>query len=237
MDDLIILDNFDIESDENLEELLECQCRFLVTSREDFRDYGYEQIVVGRIKDVNEILRLFRAYNKREYSQEEMEQIKDIIEIIDRHTMTAGLIAKYLRTTDESPGEFLESLMKKEGIANTKDINIRHKKDRRLRIESINKHLFVLFNLSGFSEPGCELIRSLSLLGYVRISKKKFLEYCPVSNCINELDNLIHKGWIEYNEVTGKISLHQIILDLVYNNLAPDAGNCPLVTASMTDYI
>ena len=74
-------------------------------------------------------------------------------------------------------------------------------------------------------------------MGYVRIFKKKFLEYCPVSNCINELDNLIHKGWIEYNEVTGKISLHQIILDLVYNNLAPDAGNCPLVTASMTDYI
>ncbi len=237
IDDLIILDNFDIESDENLEDLLECQCRFLVTSREDFRDYEYEQIDVGRIEDIDEILKLFRVYNKREYSQEEVEQIKDIIEIIDRHTMTAGLIAKYLRTTDESPGEFLESLMKKEGIANTKDINIRHKKDRRLRIESINQHLLVLFDLSGFSEPGCELIRSLSLMGYVRISKKKFLEYCPVSNCINELDNLIHKGWIEYNEVTGKISLHQIILDLVYNNLAPDAGNCPLVTASMTDYI
>lgn len=237
MDDLIILDNFDIESDENLEELLECQCRFLVTSREDFRDYGYEQIDVGRIEDINEILKLFRVYNKREYSQEEIEQIKDIIEIIDRHTMTTSLIAKYLRTTDDSPGEFLKSLMEKEGIANTKDINIRHKKDRKQRTESINQHLLVLFDLSGFSEPGCELIRSLSLLGYVRISKKKFLEYCPVNNCINELDNLIHKGWIEYNDVTGKISLHQIILDLVYNNLAPDSGNCPLITASMTDYI
>ena len=49
IDDLIILDNFDIESDENLEDLLECQCRFLVTSREDFRDYEYEQIdEIGR---------------------------------------------------------------------------------------------------------------------------------------------------------------------------------------------
>lgn len=237
MDDLIILDNFDVESDEHLEELLECPCRFLITSREDFRDYGYEQIDIGRIKDINELLKLFKAYNKRDYSQEETEQIKDIIGLIDGHTMTAGLIAKYLRTTDDSPGNLLDSLMEKEGIANIKDINIRHRKDKKSRTENINQHLLVLFDLSRFSEPGCELIRSLSLLGYVRIAKKKFLEYCPASNCINELENLIHKGWIEYNEITGKISLHQIILDLVYNNLAPDSGNCPLVTASMTDYI
>ena len=163
-------------------------------------------------------------------------EIKDIIEIIDRHTMTAGLIAKYLRTTDESPGEFLESLMKKEGIANTKDINIRHKKDRRLRIESINQHLLVLFDLSGFSEPGCELIRSLSLMGYVRIFKKKFLEYCPVSNCINELDNLIHKGWIEYTQ-SGTNRLFRSDKGNQYDVAVPEAHKITLTLNNPGEFV
>ena len=56
--DLIIIDNFDVDADEDLETLFACPCKFIITTRKDFRDYNYEQINVDRIKDIQEILNL-----------------------------------------------------------------------------------------------------------------------------------------------------------------------------------
>lgn len=236
-EDLVILDNFDVEGDDDLEELLECPCRFLITTREDFRDYDYRQIDVGNLGEMEKLLLLFDAYNTREYDHKEQEQIRDIIELVERHTMTVELIAKYLRTTGERPCFLLRSLMEKEGITSTEEIGIRHRKDRRLRAESINRHLLTLFDLSGFSAGQAELMRSLSLLGSVRIAREIFLQYCAIENREGELESLIRRGWMEYDEDTDKVSLHQIILDLVYNHMQPSAENCPHIVEAMTGYL
>lgn len=235
-DDLIILDNFDVDNDNNLEELFGCPCKFLITSREDFSDYGYNQLNTGIIENIDELLTLFQAYNNNKYNTSETEQIKDIIGLLDKHTMSAVLVAKYLRVTGEKPGTLLMGLMEKEGITNTKEASIKHRKDKKLKNESINTHLLCLFNLSCFTNDELEIIRSLSLLGYVRIAKDSFIKYCPIQNTAKGINNLVKKGWIEYNSITGKISLHQVILDLVYNNLKPCINNCPHITKAMQDY-
>ena len=232
--DLIILDNFDVEEDENLELLLECPCRFLITTREDFRDYGYEQLTIEKFRNDEELFSLFRCYNSCEYSAEEIERLKDIFELVDGHTMTIGLIAKYLRMTEGSPGELLEHLMEKEGITNTGEIHVRHRKDRGLNARSIHSHLLALFDIFGFSVKERELMGSLSLLGRIRIKKEKLLEYCPIENASEILCGLIARGWIECEETTGKVSLHQMILDLVYNDLSPNSKNCPHIVDGIT---
>lgn len=236
-EDLVILDNFDVESDDDLEALFECPCKFLVTSREDFRDYGYEQLSVGKIADMDALLKLFEIYNRKEYHGEEEKCIKDMIEMVDGHTMTVELMAKYLRATDDTPQAVLKNLMKKEGITSTAQIKVKHRKDRNLRAESINSHLLTLFDLSCFTEGERELIKSLSLLGYIRISAERFLEYCPVENGRSALDSLIRRGWMEYDKDRDKISLHQIILDLVYNHLKPTSEDCPEIIKKMTEYL
>ena len=43
-------------------------------------------------------------------------------------------------------------------------------------------------------------------------------------------------GWVEQNRKTDKISLHQIILDLVYHDSKPTAESCPAITEKMTAY-
>lgn len=113
--DLIILDNFDVEEDEDLERLFACPCRFLVTTREDFRDYNYEQLHVGRMEEMKELLQLFWNYYEQEDHREEAQMCR-IIETVERHTMTVELIAKYLRTAGGSAQSLLDSLSKKEGI-------------------------------------------------------------------------------------------------------------------------
>lgn len=235
-DDFIILDNFDVESDEYLEKLFECPCKFLVTTREDFRDYNYEQIAIARMHRPDDLIHLFQAYNPIEYEEQEEESIRHIIELAEHHTMTVELIAKYLRTTQEHPSVLLKKMMDKEGITNTEEISVKHRKDKKMRAESINGHLHTLFNLSDFSGGERELMMSLSLLGYVRIRVEKFLEYCDTQTNRKDLEKLIRRGWIEFDRETNKISLHQIILDLVYNHLKPTSESCPHIVAAMTAY-
>lgn len=234
--DLIIIDNFDVESDDKLELLFSCPCKFIITTRTDFRDYNYNQITVDKIDNLNDILSLFYAYNDTFYSEDENEAVKKLVDYVDYHTMTVELIAKYLRNSEESPVGLYERFLEKEGTANTDEIGIKQRKDRKLRSESVNSHLSILFNVSGFEEIEKEIISSLSLFAGIRIKKSKFSTLCAMADIESKLEHLIRNGWIEYNEFTEKISLHQVIQDLIYKNLRPVAETCPNILKGMSEY-
>lgn len=235
-DALIILDNFDVEEDEDLERFLECPCRFLITTREDFRDYDFCQIDVQQMEDINDVEALFAVYNPRSYEEEERGQIREILKLVEYHTMTVELIAKYLREAEEEPYVLLEKMRMIEGITGTEEVSVKHRKDRKMQNQKVQEHLKALFDLSGFSNVQLELMQSLSLLGYVRIARETFLSYVPLAGAKEALDKLIRLGWVEQNRKTDKISLHQIILDLVYHDSKPTAESCPAITEKMTAY-
>lgn len=235
-DNLIILDNFDVEEDEDLERFLECPCRFLITTREDFRDYDFCQIDVQQMEDINDVEALFAVYNPRSYEEEERGQIREILKLVEYHTMTVELIAKYLREAEEEPYVLLEKMRMIEGITGTEEVSVKHRKDRKMQNQKVQEHLQALFDLSGFSNVQLELMQSLSLLSYVRIARETFLSYVPFAGAKEALDKLIRLGWVEHNKKTDKISLHQIILDLVYHDSKPTAESCPAITEKMTAY-
>lgn len=235
--DLIILDNFDVEYDENLEKIFECPCKFIITTREDYRDYNYPQIYIDKMQDSQEIMEVFWTYNDKVYSDDELETIFNIIELVDRHTMTVELIAKYLRETEEAPEELYQKFLKKEGVTSTDNTKVKHRKDKRLLAESVNVHLLTLFNIFKFKEKEEELIKSLSLLGYIKISREIFLEFCDAEENDTALEYLIKTGWVKYDEKNGKVWLHQIILDLIYNYLKPTTKDCPHITQTMIEYL
>lgn len=234
---LIIIDNFDVEEDENLELLFSCPCKFIITTRKDFRDYNYEQINVDRIEDSREILNLFTTYNTIAYTEKENEAVKQLVEYVEHHTMTVELIAKYLRNTEISPEALYQKFLEKEGVANTEEIRIRQRKDRRLRAESVNSHLKLLFDVSGFDVTERELMASLSLFDGIRISRLQFETMCGIKEMGEKLDLLIQNGWVIFDEHTRKISLHQVIQDLIYHELSPDAENCMHIVVGMNEYL
>ncbi len=173
------------------------------------------------------------SHNDIAYDTEDAAAIEKLVEYVDYHTMTVELTAKYLRVSGEVPVILFDRFMKKEGIANTKDITVRQRKDRRLRSESVNNHLTTLFDVSGFEAVEKEVIGSLSFFANIRMKKQKFEEMCPIDNISEKLGQLIRRGWTEYNKKTDKISLHQIIQDLIYKNLRPNAENCPNIVRGM----
>lgn len=236
-DDLIIMDNFDVDSEINLERFLQLPCKFIITTREDFRDYNYKQLVVDKIEDEEDIMELFLSYNDIEYSKSEKEAISELLQFVDYHTMTVELIAKYLQHSDISPEELIDKFLEQEGINNTNDTKIKHRKDRKLSAESVNRHLRMLFDLSGFDEIEKEILCDLSIFAGVNIRRGKFEELCDIKNAHIKVEKLIKHGWIMEDEITGKIYLHQIIQDLVYKDLAPDTSKCEGIIRGMSKYM
>lgn len=235
-DDLIIIDNFDVEYDEKLESLFRCPAKFIITTRMDFRDYNYKQINVDKMADIEELLELFYSYNDEEYSETDEKYIEKLIEYTDRHTMTVELIAKYLRTTLEKPEKLYNKFLEKEGTSNTGQSGIKQRKDRKLRIESVNNHISTLFDISGLNNDEKEIMSSLSLFAGIRILQEEYEKIYGTDTADLYLRKLIKSGWIEYNEKNKKISLHQVIQDVVYKNLVPCAEKCPNIVAGMICY-
>ena len=234
--DLIILDNYDTEPDKKLDELLSLPCKFIVTTRVNIKDYDYHNILIDKISDINELTELFFYYNDTEYSDKDTEDIINIREYIDRHTMTVELISKYLRDSSDTPEILLQKIKSIEGITETDNTVVRQRKDHDLTAQPVNAHLLALFNITAFSASECELIRSLSLLGRIRISENLFLELCNFEGNKNALSKLIRMGWIEYEQRINKISLHPIISDLVYTELKPTTENCSHIAESVIGF-
>jgi len=226
-----------VEEDERLEELLQCPCKFLITTRKDFRDYNYKQININRIHDTNELKMLFSTYNEEVYSELEEQWIEKLIEFVDGHTMTVELISKYLRNSGCMPSVLYERFMEKSGITNTEEYVVKQRKDRKMNSETVNNHLSILFDVFNFEKNAKEIISSLSLFAGIRILKERFTALCNVENISNELNVLIRNGWIEYNDSTEKISLHQVIQDLIFSKLNPTTQNCPHIVEGMLRYI
>lgn len=227
--DLIILDNLDRE-DKELEDLLECPCKFIITTRLDFSDYNFKQIKIEPLKNLEEVFKLFNTYNGEDYNSDELDALKKIFRLIDFHTMAIELTAKYLRETGESPQILLQKFLEVEGITKVDSTKIRQRKDKRLRSIGVTDHFRILFNLSNFDDAELEIMRSLSILSGVRITKKYFCDLLQLEDSTT-LEILIRRGWIEND--SEKISLHQIILDLTYSDLKPTTENCPRITDGM----
>lgn len=234
--DLLIVDNFDVEYDDNLENLLECRCKFIFTARADFRDFQYEQIDISSFDNTKDMFDLFFSFNNNYYDDEQKNALELLFNLVESHTMMVVLLSKYLRDSIEQPIELYNRFLEVEGVTNTSELGVKHRKDKKLYFDNINRHLRILFQFSDFSDDELNIMRSLSLLGAVRIQLDVWLEMVNRCFTIEQVNKLIKKGWIEETQCNNscKISLHQIIMDLVYNEQNPNTDNC---SASISGYI
>lgn len=211
--DLLILDNFD-EEDELLEQILALPCPVVITSRLDYRDWNYPQMEVGRLGDMEEVMELFRAYNPISYEEEEMEAVREMVRRMDCHTMLTELLAKHLRVSGLSPVTVQERMEGKLGVGGLGGEAVRHRKGGKSLQASVQSHLRFLFDTSSLGQKEICILENLSLFAGVRIDQTMFLDWCGDSSA-ETVERLILRGWVEEWE-GKKISLHQIVLDLIY---------------------
>lgn len=211
---LIILDNFDTDECDNLDEITSLNCKFLITSRVDFEDI-FPQYEVKILDDFDSLRDIFCYYSKLDND----EYSDSIIIALEGHTMAVELVSKQMKLNDISAREMYEKLCEN-GIS--ADANkVKNLKDGYLRNKTALVHMEILFNVFNTSEEIRSVLCHAVMLGEISISKERFISLCEFDNDeVTVLEKTVRGGWI--SEYDGVIQIHSLIDEVLLSQLDPD---------------
>lgn len=189
------------------EKILSLPGKLLLTTRYEVIDFPNKE--VGSLP-TNDLLEIMDSFYK--YTTEESPDLRiDLINIVHHHTLTVELLARTLKALrgTKTPEEVLMILS--ENISAGDSLPKIHS-DNNNKKESIFKHLCNLFSISGLSELELILLSQASMIGDSGLMSSIFFECCyNQNNSIDDCNNLIEKGWINYDIQTESFSMHPLI--------------------------
>ena len=212
---LIVLDNFDVESDGNLSDLLEINACFLITSRCDYsRQYPTRRI--DPIDSMEALKDIFMRY----YDGHEVERgdpdLDELIELVNRHTYTVELLAQHMGNTTQTARDMIEAL-KREGILSLNEEV--EGEETQIAYENLLK-MFRLFSLNAEEK---QILTYLSLMPLGGVSARDFKEWSGLTS-LKLVNRLEKRSWILRNP--EGIALHPIIQSVIRHELPATEENC-----------
>lgn len=237
-DTLIIIDNYDVDYDPYLEELEKSgEYRLLITTRCDPKDSRYVVLPVTEITDDNALKDIVLSYCSKEYVTIDKDDpaFEDLFELTMRHTLALELIAQYMEETLYHLGETVE-LLKLHGLQQLGETSI----IRQNKSDNAYAVIKRLFGLSALSESEKLFLKYLCLMPDSGIERKYFKKWCD-RDTFSCQSHLIKRSMIKYDGVSGKISMHPLIREVVMSELTPNYVECSdflnLFANELIDYI
>ena len=223
-DSLIIIDNFNVASDNFLSTLINYGCKMIFATRSNI-DCGYifNLDVIGNSDELYQLVSKYYSY-----ADENKAVINELIEAVHHHTLSVEMIAKLLEKGLHSPEEILEHLRQNSADPESAD-KIKISKDGVNTKETYYNHIRSLFSLYLLDEDYQSIMRNMVFFDEIRIRYfAKMLELND-TNGINELCEL---GFIK-NSHADLVSLHPMIRDIVLLDLKPSFENCTTLIANL----
>lgn len=214
---LIILDNFDVENDECLTDLLEMNCRLLITTRCDYSRY-YSTIKIAPIDSMEALKDIFmKNYDGYEVEREDPD-LEELIDLVNRHTYTVELLAQHMENSGQSIKEMMDAL-KKEGILSLNE----EVRNADMKTGVAYENLLKMFKIFSLSEEEKQILMYLSLMPIEGVSVRDFKEWAGLTS-LKQINRLEKRSWIVRN--TEGIALHPIIKSVIQHELPATEDNC-----------
>lgn len=227
---LLIIDNFDVEFDPHMEEVLQLPCKQIWTSRTDFSIYGYETIHVGPLANTEDLVTLVQRLDKRYTTAENAEAIRQIIALLDYHTLAVSLTAAQMKADSILPGKMLAQLQQSGLKIKTRG---RFSRDHGKQAATAYQFIQALFDFSKLDESACSILRYLACMPREGVTVDLLMECCGIED-FDDIRRLLDLSWIRLDEETDVLSLHMLIREMVWDRLTPTTENCaPLLEGAM----
>ena len=224
---LVILDNFDVDQDVNLNDLDLLPCDILVTSRNAHPNYS--SMKVDTIDEKEALMNILENYYEEPLSEDDKKYASQIIELVGGHTYAIELIARQMNASFMSPKEMLVTL--KEGFSNLPEESFYS----RGQAESSYRHLCALYDLSQLSEKDSNILDCLSLMGPRGVKANLFKEWIEADS-YSGINRLISRGWIQRKEAK-RISLHPLLIEIIHGQRQLDETNCEVFLRNVSNYL
>lgn len=232
---LVILDNFDTENDEGLDDFLSYGCKKIITTRYNgFEAYESKETITLDVLPYQEQYELFKTHYGYDIDAED-ENVNFILNFISGLTVFIPILAKQCGASKMDLLDMYEKL-KEGGVASFKDsekFNIN--KDYISSTPGNALELArVIFKIAALEDKYITVLRNLSLLQFMYVNADNYKEICTnqTNENLNTLNDLIAKNWVIENRSSlspkeNTFELHPIINDLVREDLKPSPDNCP----------
>jgi serine/threonine protein kinase len=220
---LLIIDNYEVnDSDDYFDSLLELDCKILITSRSDLSEQfsdalSSKHISVSSLQS-EECWQLFcRYYPKAEYLGTRS-IIERLFSLVANHTLFITLLAKNFVASGLTPTDMFKHFTD-DGMCGISTSIIRHQKDKNV-IATIAGHFETLFKISDLADSAKSVVACLSMLGNIHINKRglALMCGCPLDT-INQ--DLVERGWLQYDSVLEEVNMHPVVSVTVMNVLKP----------------
>ncbi len=218
-DTLIVIDNFDTTaSDEDLlDVVMKYKCKVIFTTRSNF-DCGYTY-QLGELSSEGLEEMFSKLYSD---ADKHRDTVINIIEAVNRHTLSVELAARLLEKGLLSPDDVLEKLNECSVDPETSDrINV--KKDGKSVKATFYEHIRTLFSLFKMSDEYQFILRCLTFVRVFGIDPRLFAHFLSLSD-MNDINDLEELGLIKVE--SNRISLQPIVKDIAIADLVPSVNNC-----------
>lgn len=213
---LLIIDNFDVDNDPELEKFLEGSYDIIFTTRNVH--FEYPSVYVSEIRNFDIMLKIFTKYYGKSVREDDIPYLKDIFEFVQYHTYAVELIAKQMAASSLTANKMLVRLKGKELIDITETVTGRS--DQKTAFQ----HLTSLFDIGKLNESEQKIMMYLSLMGTAGVQSELLKEWAELSS-YETVIQLARRSWVR-EEIDGKYSLHPLVREVVWNRLKPCVENC-----------
>ncbi len=228
---LLIIDNMDQDIDDlDLTDILDSNCRIIITSRNAFdRVFPTETIKIKELKEEEQI-ELFKLNCVLDViNDEDRLKIKNIIKKVQGHTLAIELIARAIVSGDMEIDEMIDKLAS--GM-NSIDEEITISKDSKIKTALMYPLIASLFDIQSFNNEEKEILTNMCLIPLSGISKRSFKDFLMLKNA-NNINGLVTASWISTDNTQRIISLHPVINEVLINTLLPDFNKCKVFLNSV----
>ncbi len=214
---LVIIDNFDTESDADLPALAEGNYRLLITTRSDFSRF-YAALPIEEIHSDEALLAIFRD----NYDGDEVDfgdpALIELFDKVNRHTYTIELLAQHMENSGQTPREMIEAL-EAQGITSL-DEEVRNSD---MTTTVAYENLLKMFRIFSLTAEDRQILSLLSLMPLEGVKSRDFRHWSGLASP-KPLKSLLERSWIIKN--TEGIALHPIVRQVVCHEVPPTVEGC-----------
>ncbi len=227
-DGCVIFDNVQSVSDAKKINTYFANCSFsvILTSRKRLSARGCKLIELPALSE-KEAIEMFRCYhlepdddgNIRNYSEEELECVREIVNRTGQHTLSLELLAKTCRASGKTVFEILNAV-KEQGFS-LNGVVTRVQRNDSDTAQRFIEHIEKLFDVASLEANFPELIPVLKKLCVLNVAEIHFSDLtrwcCLVDNeSLNELERL---GWLRLKN--ERFTMHGIVAEALRRKLSP----------------
>ena len=210
---LMIVDNFNVDSDEGLEDLESLGCKTILTTWCDYQSlYPDQQLTLENSNAEDWTVDLFCRQTKRPLNRD---KVREIVRRVEYHTTAVILLGAQLQADYMDEATLLERLNHSLSDAGTANVPF-HKDGTARRDQRSFAYLQAIFDMAKLDEAEQQLLIKLSFLSAQPFTMDMLRKWEPELD-MNAFNQLVTYRWISEDQYPT-FHLPQVVADVVFES-------------------